>query len=161
MTCEADSYYPLDVEIGWYMQDPAVAGQRVGAPLPEKLQNVLLSSHKHNTDKTYSLTAFFYLQAALKHSGREFTCRVSHKSLRVPIKKSFTLTVEGEWRRAELIRLLGLFVMMILIMKQDNPDKTIIVPHSVLITQFVDVLLIQCIQPFLYSCALTPELSFL
>lgn len=94
VTCEADSYYPLDVEIGWYMQDPAVAGQRVGAPLPEKLQNVLLSSHKHNNDKTYSLTAFFYLQAALKHSGREFTCRVSHKSLRVPIKKSFTLTVE-------------------------------------------------------------------
>ncbi|XP_033953259.1 LOW QUALITY PROTEIN: tapasin-related protein [Pseudochaenichthys georgianus] len=94
VTCEADSYYPLDVEIEWYMQDPAVAGQRVGAPLPEKLQNVLLSSHKHNNDKTYSLTAFFYLRAALKHSGREFTCRVSHKSLRVPIKKSFTLTVE-------------------------------------------------------------------
>ncbi|KAK5929731.1 hypothetical protein CgunFtcFv8_010945 [Champsocephalus gunnari] len=94
VACEADRYYPLDVEIEWYMQDPAVAGQRVGAPLPEKLQNVLLSSHKHNDDKTYSLTAFFYLRAALKHSGREFTCRVSHKSLRVPIKKSFILTVE-------------------------------------------------------------------
>ncbi|KAF3847183.1 hypothetical protein F7725_020211 [Dissostichus mawsoni] len=114
VTCEANSYYPLDVEIGWYMQDPVVAGQRVGAPLPEKLPNVLLSSHKQNNDKKYSLTAFFYLRAALKHSGREFTCTVSHKSLRVPIKKSFTLTVEGEWRRAGIIRLLGLFVMMIL-----------------------------------------------
>ncbi|XP_063763560.1 tapasin-related protein-like isoform X1 [Eleginops maclovinus] len=94
VTCEAESYYPLDVEIVWYMQDPVVSAQRVGAPLPVKLQNVLLSSHKHNPDKTFSLTSFFYLEAALKHSGREFTCSVSHKALRVPIKKNFILTVE-------------------------------------------------------------------
>ena len=80
------------------MQDPAVSGQRVGAPLPKVLQNVLLSSHKHNQDKTYSLTAFFYLQASLRDSGKQFTCSVSHQSLRVPIKKSFILTVEGELR---------------------------------------------------------------
>ncbi|XP_063763070.1 LOW QUALITY PROTEIN: tapasin-related protein-like [Eleginops maclovinus] len=94
VTCEAESYYPLDVEIVWYMQDLAVSAQSVGAPLPVKLQNVLLSSHKHNPDKTFSLTSFFYLQAALKRSGREFTCSVSHKALRVPIKKNFILTVE-------------------------------------------------------------------
>ncbi|XP_053177590.1 tapasin [Scomber japonicus] len=92
--CEAESYYPLDVEIVWYQQDPKVSGQRVGSPLPKVLQNVLLSSHKHNPDKTYSLTAFFYLEASLGISGRQFTCSVSHKSLRVPIKKSFILNVE-------------------------------------------------------------------
>ncbi|KAM9358716.1 tapasin-related protein-like [Symphorus nematophorus] len=92
--CEAESYYPLDVEIVWYQQDPAASGQRVGAQLPKPLQNVLLSSHKHNQDKTYSLSAFFYLQASLPASGRQFTCSVSHQSLRVPIKKSFILTVE-------------------------------------------------------------------
>ncbi|KAF1393670.1 hypothetical protein PFLUV_G00018440 [Perca fluviatilis] len=94
VACEAESYYPLDVEIVWHVQDPAVSGQRVGAPLPKVLQNVLLSSHKHNQDKTYSLTAFFYLQASLRDSGKQFTCSVSHQSLRVPIKKSFILTVE-------------------------------------------------------------------
>ncbi|XP_039986194.1 tapasin-related protein [Xiphias gladius] len=94
VVCEAENYYPLDVEIVWYEQDPAVSGQRVGAPVPKKLQNVLLSSHKHNNDKTYSVSAFFYLQASLRDSGRQFTCSVSHQSLRVSIRKSFILTVE-------------------------------------------------------------------
>lgn len=94
VVCEAESYYPLDVEIVWYEQDPAASGQRVGAPLPRVLQNTLLSSHRHNQDKTYSLSAFFYLQASLRDSGRQFTCSVSHQSLRVPIKKSFILNVE-------------------------------------------------------------------
>ncbi|XP_040901673.1 tapasin-related protein [Toxotes jaculatrix] len=94
VVCDAESYFPLDVEIVWYVQDPAVSGQRVGAPLPKVLPNVLLSSHKHNQDKTYSVSAFFYLQASLRDSGRQFICSVSHQSLRVPIKKSFILTVE-------------------------------------------------------------------
>ncbi|XP_041652737.1 tapasin-related protein-like [Cheilinus undulatus] len=92
--CEAASYYPLDVEIIWYDQDPSSVGQRVGAPLPKVLQNVLLSSHKHNTDDTFTLSAFFYLKASLRDSGRQFTCSVSHQSLRLPIRKSFILTVE-------------------------------------------------------------------
>lgn len=95
VVCNADSYYPLDVEIVWYVQDKATSGQRVGAPLPKKLKNVLLSSHKHNTDKTYSLSSFFYLTASLKDEGKQFTCSVSHQSLRMPIKKSFILSVQG------------------------------------------------------------------
>uniref|UniRef100_A0A665VDB2 Dehydrogenase/reductase (SDR family) member 13b.1 n=1 Tax=Echeneis naucrates TaxID=173247 RepID=A0A665VDB2_ECHNA len=94
VTCDAENYYPLDVEIKWYVQDPMSSSQRVGAPLPKELQNILLSSHKHNNDKTFSLSAFFYLEAQLKDSGRQFTCSVSHRSLRLPIKKSFILTVE-------------------------------------------------------------------
>ncbi|XP_031698047.1 tapasin-like [Anarrhichthys ocellatus] len=94
VSCDAESYYPLDVEIIWYVQDMAMAGRRVGAPLPKELQNVLLSSHKHNQDNTYSLTAFFYLEASLKDSGKQYMCSVSHQSLRMPIRKSFILTVE-------------------------------------------------------------------
>lgn len=94
VVCEAEGYYPLDVEMVWYQQDPEVSGKRVGAPLPTVLQNVLLSSHRHNQDKTYSLSAFFYFQASLRDSKKQFTCSVSHPSLRVPIKKSFILTVE-------------------------------------------------------------------
>uniref|UniRef100_UPI0037E94922 tapasin-related protein-like n=1 Tax=Semicossyphus pulcher TaxID=241346 RepID=UPI0037E94922 len=93
--CDAESYYPLDVEIVWYDQDPSASGSAL-TPLPKVLENVRLSSHGHNTDMTYSLSAFFYLKASLKDSGKQFTCSVSHESLRVPIKKSFILTVEGE-----------------------------------------------------------------
>ncbi|XP_068440854.1 tapasin isoform X2 [Clinocottus analis] len=113
VTCDAAGYYPLDVVMAWHVQDPAAAGRRVGAPLPTELQNVLLSSHKHNQDNTYSLTAFFYLKASLRDSGRQFTCSVSHPSLRVPIKKSFILTVEepSSWT----MTLLGLTVVALLL----------------------------------------------
>lgn len=94
IVCEADKYFPLDVEIVWYEQDAAALGQRVGAPLPKKIQNILLSSHRHNADKTYTVSAFFYLEASLRNSGKQFTCSVSHVSLKVPIKKNFILTVE-------------------------------------------------------------------
>ncbi|XP_026196168.1 tapasin-related protein-like [Anabas testudineus] len=94
VVCDAEGYYPLDVEIVWYEQDAAASGQRVGAPLPRALQNILLSSHKHNKDKTFSLSAFFYLKASLRDSGKQFTCSVSHPSLRLPIKKSFILNVQ-------------------------------------------------------------------
>uniref|UniRef100_A0A3B5AK53 Ig-like domain-containing protein n=1 Tax=Stegastes partitus TaxID=144197 RepID=A0A3B5AK53_9TELE len=80
--CEAEGYYPLDVEISWYEQDPAASGQRVGAPLPKVLKNILMSSHKLNKDNTYSVSAFFYLQASLRDSGKQFKCIVSHQSLR-------------------------------------------------------------------------------
>lgn len=96
VVCEAERYYPLDVEVVWYKQDPAVPGQMVGSLLPTMIPNTLLSSHRHNTDKTYSLSSFFYLTASLGDSGKQFTCKVSHKSLKVDIKKSFILTVEGE-----------------------------------------------------------------
>ncbi|KAM4627734.1 tapasin-related protein [Polymixia lowei] len=94
VVCEAEGYYPLDVEMEWYQEDPGASGQRVGASLPKKLQNVLLSSHKHNMEGTYTLSAFFYLQPSLRDSGSQFSCRVSHSSLRMPIRKSFTLTVQ-------------------------------------------------------------------
>ncbi|XP_031587579.1 tapasin [Oreochromis aureus] len=114
VVCEANSYYPLDVEIVWYEQDPAASGQRVGAPLPKVLDNILLSSHKHNQDRTYSLSAFFYLKASLRQSGRQFTCSVSHHSLKVPIKKSFILNVE-EPRSWMFNIALGLFAIVLLV----------------------------------------------
>ncbi|XP_034023665.1 tapasin-related protein [Thalassophryne amazonica] len=92
--CLAEGYYPLDVEIEWFKEDPAGSGQRVGATLPKKLENVLLSSHKHNQDKTLSVSAFIYLKASLADSGKKYICAVSHRSLRMPIKKSFILIVE-------------------------------------------------------------------
>ncbi|XP_035011158.1 tapasin-related protein isoform X1 [Hippoglossus stenolepis] len=114
VSCDAENYYPLDVEIVWYEQDPAAAGQRVGAPLPTVLQNILLSSHKHNQDKTFSVSAFFYLQGSRRNSGRQFTCSVSHQSLRMPIKKSFILHVEepSSWLSD---RNVGVFIVTLLL----------------------------------------------
>ncbi|XP_035535494.1 tapasin-related protein [Morone saxatilis] len=116
VVCDAEGYYPLDVNIVWHVQDPALAGQRVGAPLPKVLDNILLSSHRHNQDKTYSLSAFFYLQASLRNSGKQFTCSVSHKSLRVPIRKSFILTVEepSSWMFTLTVGFIVLVLLVIL-----------------------------------------------
>ncbi|XP_041850391.1 tapasin-related protein [Melanotaenia boesemani] len=116
VVCEADGYYPLDVEIVWYEQDPAVSNKRVGAPLPKALQNILLSSHKHNQDSTYTVSAFFYLQASLRASGRQFTCSVSHQSLRMPIRKSFILSVEepSSWVFTLSVGLVFVFLLVVL-----------------------------------------------
>ncbi|KAJ8256410.1 hypothetical protein COCON_G00185620 [Conger conger] len=87
VVCEAQGYYPLDVHIEWLKE------QRGGSHLPEVLKNVLFSSHRHHRDGTYSLSAFFLLHPSPTDSGSTYTCRVSHRSLRVPARKSFTLTV--------------------------------------------------------------------
>ncbi|XP_060901968.1 tapasin-related protein isoform X3 [Labrus mixtus] len=116
--CVAASYYPLDVEIVWYDQDPSSLGHRVGAPFPKKLENVLLSSHKPNSDNTYTLSAFFYLKASLRDSGKQFTCSVSHQSLRVPIRKSFILTVEepSRWMSYLAVVLLSILLIVLFMM---------------------------------------------
>nr|XP_061781452.1 tapasin-related protein-like isoform X2 [Nerophis lumbriciformis] len=116
VVCEAENYYPLDVLIVWHERDPEVSAQRVGAPLPKELKNVLLSSHKHNTDKTFSLSGFFYLQASIAQSGRQFTCTVSHQSLRMPIKKSFILIVEERTSWVFLLPVGSVIVLLLLIL---------------------------------------------
>lgn len=89
VVCEAEGYYPLDVEMEWFREPSG------GGLLPEKLDTVLYSSHRHHQDGTYSLSAFFLLHASLHDSGSKYFCRVSHSSLRMPIRKSFTLNVTG------------------------------------------------------------------
>lgn len=112
VVCEADRYYPLDVDIQWTHQDAADVGRRVGAPLPKVLDNVLYSSHKPNSDRTLTLSAFFYISPKLSDSGRQFTCSVSHQSLRVPIKKSFTLTVHEPSKLMSVIVCLGVIALV-------------------------------------------------
>ncbi|XP_076023999.1 tapasin-related protein [Genypterus blacodes] len=113
VVCEAERYYPLDVEMAWYKEKVSESGQKVGSPLPEKLQTILLSSHKHNNDQTFSLSAFFYLEPSLRDSGTRFTCSVSHLSLRAPIRKSFILYVDEptSWM---LLLSVGFFVVTVL-----------------------------------------------
>lgn len=93
VVCEAEGYYPLDVKMEWYREAPGGSRYQVGSPLPKKLDNILLSSHKHSRDGTFWLSAFFYLSVSVADSGSRFSCEVSHSSLLVPVRKSFTLTV--------------------------------------------------------------------
>lgn len=90
LICDAEGYYPLDVNIEWYREPFG------GSPTPLFLKNVLYSSHRLHKDGTYSLSAFFLLQPSMEDSGYKYTCRVSHKSLLTPIRKSFSLVVTGE-----------------------------------------------------------------
>ncbi|XP_056613059.1 tapasin-related protein-like [Triplophysa dalaica] len=87
VVCDAEGYYPLDVTMEW-LREPVG-----GSPTPVFLKNVLYSSHRVHQDGTYSLSAFFLLQPGLEDSGYKYTCRVSHKSLLTPIRKSFILSV--------------------------------------------------------------------
>ncbi|XP_074536003.1 tapasin-related protein-like isoform X2 [Halichoeres trimaculatus] len=89
--CTAESYYPLDVEVVWYSED--LSDQRVGVPRSKLPHNFVRSSHKTNRDNTHTLSAFFFLKAFSRDSGRQFTCSVSHQSLGQPINVSFILKV--------------------------------------------------------------------
>ncbi|XP_041661045.1 tapasin-related protein-like [Cheilinus undulatus] len=93
--CMAENFYPLDVDIVWHSEHLPASGQRVGRSLSKIPHAAQKSSHKKNKDKTYSLSSFFYLKASYRDSGRQFTCTVSHPSLKEPIVKSFILTVRG------------------------------------------------------------------
>ncbi|XP_029373751.1 tapasin-related protein-like [Echeneis naucrates] len=112
--CKAERYYPLDVEIVWH----ELTAQRNSSPLREKMENVVLSSHKVDKNRTFSKSAFFYLEAQLSDSGRHFTCSISHQSLQMPIKRSVTLVVEErsrwvlEYSVASLIIMLAVFWFM-------------------------------------------------
>ncbi|XP_041733435.1 tapasin isoform X1 [Coregonus clupeaformis] len=111
VVCEAGGYYPLDVEIEWF-REPSGGG---GGLLPEKLDTVLYSSHRHHRDGTYSLSAFFLIHASLHDSGSKYFCRVSHSSLRMPIRKSFTLIVTefGSWNFVLWWLIFGFILVMV------------------------------------------------
>ncbi|XP_016414122.1 tapasin-related protein-like [Sinocyclocheilus rhinocerous] len=109
LICDAEGYYPLDVNIEWYRE---VSG---GSPTPSFLKNVLYSSHRLHQDGTYSLSAFFYLQPGLEDSGYKYTCRVSHKSLLTPIRKSFYLIVTEPDSTMWYITVIGFIIAMLVI----------------------------------------------
>ncbi|KAI2656262.1 Tapasin-related protein [Labeo rohita] len=106
----SEGYYPLDVNIEWYRE---AAG---GSPTPLFLKNVLYSSHRLHQDGTYSLSAFFYLQPSLEDSGYKYTCRVSHKSLLTPIRKSFSLIVTEPDSTLWYITAIGFIIAMLVVL---------------------------------------------
>ncbi|XP_076138176.1 tapasin-related protein [Alosa pseudoharengus] len=107
--CEATGYYPLDVHIEWLKESLTPGTSR----MPEVLKVVMFSSHRHHMDGTYSLSAFFLLKPTLQDSGYRYTCRVSHVALRVPIRKSFTLSVTEESSVLWYVFAVGFIVAMI------------------------------------------------
>ncbi|XP_059370349.1 tapasin-related protein [Carassius carassius] len=110
LICDAEGYYPLDVNIEWYREASG------GSPTPSFLKNVLYSSHRLHQDGTYSLSAFFYLQPSLEDSGYKYTCRVSHKSLLIPIRKSFYLIVTEPDSTLWYITVIGFIIAMLVIL---------------------------------------------
>ncbi|KAF4104137.1 tapasin-related protein [Onychostoma macrolepis] len=110
LICDAEGYYPLDVNIEWYRETSG------GSPTPSFLKNVLYSSHRLHQDGTYSLSAFFYLLPSLEDSGYKYTCRVSHKSLLIPIRKSFNLIVTEPDSTMWYITVIGFIIAMLVIL---------------------------------------------
>ncbi|XP_056613099.1 tapasin-related protein-like [Triplophysa dalaica] len=114
--CDAERYYPLDVNIEWWREHVGVI------PKPLLLDNVLHSSHKHDNDGLFSLSASFYLKPGLEDSGYKYTCKVSHKSLLTPIRKSFILSVTAPYSTMEYIIFFGSIVLMLRFLYQYLPQ---------------------------------------
>lgn len=87
LVCDISHFYPHDAEAQW-LQEPMEQGM-----LPHVVSHVFSSSHRHNSDGTYSFSSYFLLKASLRDDGRRYTCRVEHRSLKHPIKKSLTVKV--------------------------------------------------------------------
>ncbi|CAL9684499.1 unnamed protein product [Knipowitschia caucasica] len=104
VVCEANGYYPLDVDIHWAHRGSTEVGPQV--------DTAQLSSHSTHRNGTYRLSAFFHLQAKLGKSGRKFTCSVSHRALAAPIRKTFTIIVTepGQW-----ILIFNVFLLVVVV----------------------------------------------
>nr|XP_048680136.1 tapasin-related protein-like isoform X2 [Caretta caretta] len=87
LVCDISHFYPHDAEAQWF-QEPMQQGM-----LPHLVTHVVSSSHRQNSDGTYSFSSYFLLKASLRDDGRRYTCRVEHQSLKHPIKKSLTVKV--------------------------------------------------------------------
>ncbi|XP_076129148.1 tapasin-related protein-like [Alosa pseudoharengus] len=110
--CEAAGFYPLDVHMEWLKESLTPGASRVNT-----LGIAMLSSHRHNPDGTYSLTAYFLLKPTLQDSGYRYTCRVSHDGLQMPIRKSFTLSVTEKdsylWYLPPFLAIIGILALLL------------------------------------------------
>uniref|UniRef100_A0A4W5N893 Ig-like domain-containing protein n=1 Tax=Hucho hucho TaxID=62062 RepID=A0A4W5N893_9TELE len=109
VVCEANGFYPLDVEIDLFKETSS--GQR-----PEKLGNVLHSSHLQHHDGTHSVAAFVRLRPSPQDSGCAiYSCRVSHVSLQgLYIHKSIISPGCWTWIHLTLPGLLCLIFVIII-----------------------------------------------
>ncbi|XP_062406827.1 tapasin-related protein-like [Sardina pilchardus] len=112
VNCEAKDYYPLDVHMEWLKESLTPGASHT----PEVLKVVKFSDHRHNPDGTYTLTAYFLLKPTLRDSGYRYTCRVSHDALRMPIRKSFTLSVTEKdshlWYLPPFLAMIGILALL-------------------------------------------------
>ncbi|XP_019401104.1 PREDICTED: tapasin-related protein-like [Crocodylus porosus] len=89
LVCSVKNFYPLDAQAQWF-REPKKQGM-----LPDVINHVLFSSHRENSNGTYSYSSYFLLTASLRDDGLKYTCHVAHQSLTYPIKKSVMLRVTG------------------------------------------------------------------
>nr|XP_014347001.1 PREDICTED: tapasin-related protein-like isoform X2 [Latimeria chalumnae] len=108
LSCEISQYYPLDVQVEWLRE---LEGERL---IPVIVKDILFSSHRHNTDGTFSLSCYFMLKASLKENGVKYTCRVQHKGLKSPIRSSVRVTV-AEHPLSSFLVVLGILLIIIFI----------------------------------------------
>lgn len=90
LVCDVKNFYPLDAQAQWF-REPKKRGM-----LPDVIKHILFSSHRENSNGTYSYSSYFLLTASLEDDGLKYTCHVAHQSLTYPIKKSVMLSVTGK-----------------------------------------------------------------
>ncbi|XP_078507700.1 tapasin-related protein isoform X2 [Lissotriton helveticus] len=81
LTCDMVRYFPLDVEVHWTRNV-----QQAGLTDALEIAESYSSSHRHNQDGTLSISSSVeVLESDLVKGGWDYTCSVSHISLKEPI----------------------------------------------------------------------------
>ncbi|XP_063794319.1 tapasin isoform X2 [Pseudophryne corroboree] len=88
LSCEISHFHPLEISVDFLVQLP-------GESHPSLLPGTSLSTHGHNQDGTYSMTAFQRITASHNLHGARYSCRVSHASAPNGISRVQTLQIAG------------------------------------------------------------------
>ncbi|XP_073504763.1 uncharacterized protein [Phyllobates terribilis] len=102
LRCSATGFFPPDIGVKWF---------RDGEKL---VDNIFLGDPWRNQDRTYSVNSTVTITPTEEDRGRNFSCRVQHKYLWVPLKEDFHLLYEGR-RSVRIVVACSVLVVVILI----------------------------------------------
>ncbi|KAM5146256.1 tapasin [Mantella aurantiaca] len=86
--CEISHFHPLEISVDFLVQRPEEKSQTL-------LPAASLSTHGHNQDGTYTITAYHRFTASPELHGARYSCLVNHASSAKAMSQSQTLQVAG------------------------------------------------------------------
>lgn len=107
LICRTDHYYPLDVEVEWQLN---------GAPLTDATP--VVSSHRRNSDGTYSLSNQLQVSTPLSGASPDtYYCVVSHVSNEEPIQVEITVSQPEPTLLFQIVCFASLLILLAVMLK--------------------------------------------
>ncbi|XP_041431839.1 uncharacterized protein LOC108704755 isoform X2 [Xenopus laevis] len=101
LTCMANCFYPVDINIIWYKDNEPLTNSELGKP-------------ERNPDGTYRVMGTVTLPPMDGKMDHNFSCKVQHASLQQPLQEDFQLEYEDE-SNSSIIVACGIAVGMLLV----------------------------------------------